>query len=235
MMKSDKTIHYLMHVPFEGPGCIIDWAKKEGYDLIPLKMFSKTALPSPGEVNNLVIMGGPMGVRDEEEYPWFKAEKEFIRQVISQNSKVLGICLGAQVIAGILGAEVYKNEKPEIGWFPVNFTSDGIKIFNSGKQMNVFHWHGDTFDLPKGARHLAFSKVTPNQAFSWNDHVLGIQFHLEITSDSMKKMLIACADQVEPSEFIQEIDQIKKHGASFIEAANKVMFSLLDCFFNNRK
>jgi GMP synthase-like glutamine amidotransferase len=152
--------------------------------------YKSIQLPDPEKVDLLVIMGGPMSVNDESEYPWLIAEKRFIRECIGAGKSVLGICLGSQLIASALGARVYRNQTKEIGWFPVNgLLSPGRTTFQFPESVEVFHWHGDTFDLPPGAIHIARSEACENQAFQLGKSVIGIQFHPETTPGLLKEMV----------------------------------------------
>jgi GMP synthase (glutamine-hydrolysing) len=155
-------ILYVQHVPFETPGVIVDWALEMNYPLSGTRLYDGEVLPDAGAFDFLVIMGGPMGVRDEHAHPWLAGEKRFIEQTIRAGKKVLGICLGAQLIAEVLGARVYRNTHREIGWFPVRLTARGAAspvfgVLPGG--FDAFHWHGDTFTLPAGCVHAAESEA----------------------------------------------------------------------------
>ena len=177
-------LHYFQHEPFEGLGMIADWAAKQGHVLSCTPFFDPGArLPKLDEYDALVVMGGSMGVYDEDRFPWLAAEKAHIRAAIDAGKRVLGICLGAQLIAACLGAKVAPHTHKEIGWFPVAMTDAGVVHpllagFNSA--MTVFHWHGDRFEIPAGAQHLMSSAACDNQAFIYGEHVLALQFHLEM-------------------------------------------------------
>ncbi len=158
-------IHYLQHKPYESLGCIEEWISKSRHSLSATKFYEDTSLPKFSDFDFLIIMGGPMGVYDEDKYPWLKDEKKFIKESINDNKIVLGICLGSQLIADSLGSKVYKNKFKEIGWFPVKIKNEH-KFFNSlPEEIITAHWHGDTFDLPDGAVHIAESSACKNQAF----------------------------------------------------------------------
>ena len=156
-------LHYLQHVPFEGLGSIASWAKARRAQISRTRLFAGEALPSADEIDLLVVMGGPMGVYDERDYPWLVREKEFLKQAIDTDTRILGVCLGAQLIAEVLGARIYPNDHKEIGWFPIegvqaaHSNSIGKVLSNAGE---VFHWHGDTYDLLPMAQ-LILSKAGP--------------------------------------------------------------------------
>ena len=202
--------HYLQHVPFEGLGSIETWLQSMRADVSVTRLFEEPALPDPADVDLLVIMGGPMSVNDEVGYPWLAAEKEFIRNAIDEDKAVIGICLGAQLIAGAMGAAVYPNKEKEIGWFPItaepaSYTED---IFSFPQELLVFHWHGETFDLPEGAMGLARSDACENQAFQLGRRVIGMQFHLETTLDAARDIVHHCRDELQPSRYVQSRTEI---------------------------
>jgi GMP synthase-like glutamine amidotransferase len=204
-------IHSLHHAPFEGLGCIEDWIKSKGFSLSSTNLYEIDILPKLSGFDMLIVMGGPMGVYDEDKFPWLKKEKNFIRKVIEEGKMVLGICLGSQLIAEALGANVYRNKFKEIGWFPISFTEEARKnfFFNSfPMEMTVFHWHGDTFDLPAGAIHIAESKGCTNQGFIFDDRVIALQFHLEVNSDSLKEMIAGSKDELIKDKYVQTPEEI---------------------------
>ena len=197
-------IHAIYHVPFEKLGAIEDWIIQKGHLLSETCLYNNQALPSPGEFDMLVLMGGPMSVNDKE-YHWIGPEKELIKAAIREGKIVLGICLGAQLIASALGCEVYRAREKEIGWYPVIFTKGRgrIPLLPGQDAMTVFHWHGETFDLPAEALCLASSEVTPNQAFLYRDHVLAVQFHLEMKPENFSMMINCTGDELREAPYIQ--------------------------------
>jgi GMP synthase-like glutamine amidotransferase len=204
------NIHYFKHVPFEGLGSMYDWVKNPEHKVTGTKFYEDHKLPFVDICDMLIVMGGPMGVYDERLYPWMKEEKKFIEKAIAKGKKVIGICLGAQMIADVLGAKVYKNTEKEIGWFPVTFKSQESKLFSDfPASQTVMHWHGDTFDLPAGCKHIAQSDATPNQAFTYKDHVVALQFHMEITPDSLHVMIENCRNELKADSYIQNEDQMR--------------------------
>ena len=209
-MDITMNIHWLQHVPFEGLGAIERWAGSKGHTLSCTRLFAGDPLPEHSEFGMLVVMGGPMGIYDEQEYPWLITEKAFIRAAVEAGRPVLGICLGAQLLADVLGARVSANKEKEIGWFPVTRTDavpSGLQGVLPEKQ-TVFHWHGDTFDLPTGAVHLYISEGCRNQAFLYKDRVLALQFHLETTAESAMPLLKNCRHELVPGPWIQTEQEI---------------------------
>jgi GMP synthase-like glutamine amidotransferase len=203
-------ILWLQHVPFEGLGAIERWAGRMGHTLFCTRLFAGDPFPEPSEFDILVVMGGPMGIYDEMEYPWLITEKAFIRDTIEKGKPVLGICLGAQLLASVLGARVYANKQKEIGWFPITRTDaivSGLKGVLPENQ-TVFHWHGDTFDLPADAVHLYASNGCRNQAFLYKDRVLALQFHLETTLESAMPLLKNCRHELVQGPWIQTEQEI---------------------------
>lgn len=199
-------IHVFQHVPFEDPAGIRVWAKNAGQVLRTTRFFRNDPLPDPGEITHLIVLGGPMGVHDHAACPWLKAEKRFIREAIAAGRSVLGICLGAQLMASAMGAAVYRNAVPEIGWFPIEKAPEARKDAAAAflpDALHVFHWHADTFDLPAGARCLAHSQACRHQGFFLDGRVIGLQFHLETTPASLEALIHHCSEELVAGPFIQ--------------------------------
>lgn len=228
-------IHYLKHVPFEGLGNIEVWAEDRGH-LVSCTSFyeKKWKLPSTREFDWLIILGGPMSTKDETIYPWIREEKEFILKAIDADKIVLGICLGAQMIADVLGGKVFPNKEKEIGWFPVNFNEDALNtslFHNFPPKLTVFHWHGDTFSLPEQAQKLASSTVTNNQAFSYKHKVIGLQFHIEERDASIMQLIRHCEDELVEQPHVQSAHNIMQN--VFLTRQNKdYLFKFLDNIYN---
>lgn len=224
------NIHYFQHIPFEGLGSIQQWTESHDHTLSVTQFFRDDAFPKIEDIDWLIVMGGPMGVYDENIFPWLVKEKEFISEAIRQNKKVLGICLGAQLIASALGAKVYPNAQKEIGWFPVRVTPDGKSssfFKNIPQQFTAFHWHGDTFDLPEGARLLAESEACKHQAFSFDNHVLGLQFHLEVERNSVELLVQNCGNELQDAKFIQSAESMLNTNHYF-DGIRQSMYHILD-------
>lgn len=225
-------IHYFQHVPFEGLGNIEDWIISRGHSCSSTRFYNREPMPDLEDIDWLIVMGGPMGAYEEDIYPWLSAEKNFIAQSIHRGIKVLGICLGAQLIASALGAKVYPNRQKEIGWFPINLTEDGrisehFRGISSG--LTVFHWHGDTFDLPDRADHLAESVACRNQAFSYKNDVLALQFHLDLKKNNLEKLIQNCGSELTDAPYIQSAGQMLAQDKQF-DIAEKYMRHILDNF-----
>lgn len=206
----------LQHVPFEGPGSIAAWLASRSADVRVVRLFEGDPLPAAADVDLVVAMGGPMSVNDDWFHDWLKDEKRFLAECVAQGRAVVGICLGAQLIASALGARVGPNEHSEIGWFDIEAVeADGA--FRFPARATVLHWHGETFSLPDGAKLLASSEACRNQAFQSGERVIGLQFHLETTPDSLADMLEACGDELVPERFVQEeqdiLDALPQHAA----------------------
>ena len=223
-------IHYFQHVAHEGLGSIEEWISFSGHSLTSTRFFESTGLPEISEIDWLIVMGGPMSVHDEEKFPWLAKEKEFIRQAVDAGKTVLGICLGSQLVSAALGARVYKNKEKEIGWFDIELTSfaqSGNLFFEMGNRLKVFHWHGDTFDLPENAIHLASSKGCKNQAYIYKDNVLALQFHLEPTWELLLEMIEGGREELLPGKYVQAEEDLLKN-KQLIESNRKVLFTLLN-------
>jgi len=204
-------IHYLQHVPFEDLANITVWAAEHEHAVIGTRLFCGDPLPAVDSFDLLVVLGGPMNVDEHDRYPWLLEENRLIGQAIERGKSVLGICLGAQLAAAALGAEVKPNPHKEIGWFPVSLTDDAKTsgfFCDLPPEFMAFHWHGDTFDIPPGAVRLAGSEACPNQAFQYDTHVLAVQFHLEYSSSSIAKMLHHCGDELVGGPYVQSREEI---------------------------
>ena len=224
------NIHYLQHVPFEGLGSIEDWVQRGGHTLSATRLYLGEQLPAVETLDLLVVMGGSMNIDEEALYPWLSAEKRFIEQAIAAGQRVLGVCLGAQLVANVLGAKVYANTNREIGWFPVEMTqaASASGLFAAfPRRIEAFHWHGDTFDIPSGAVHIARSAGCANQAFVYDERVVGLQFHLETTPASAQQIIAHCAEAITQGRYIQT-PQAMLADAHRFDSINRTMHELLD-------
>lgn len=223
-------IHHLQHVPFEGLGSMEAVLKEKGHQLSSTHLYSNQVLPLVNDIDWLIIMGGPMGIYDEENHPWLKAEKKFIKDAIHSGKIVLGICLGAQLIADVLGARVYRNTHREIGWFDIRRSAEAEHTVLSKalpEQAEVFHWHGDTFDIPEGATLLTGSAACKNQGFIMDDRVVAFQFHMETTLESATALIDHCGDELDGSSYVQSKNEILSNPQRF-STINQIMTSVLE-------
>jgi len=223
-------IHHLQHVPFESLGSIEPVLKDKGHRLTSTHLYDNQSFSLVKDIDCLIVMGGPMGIYDEETYPWLGAEKRFIKDVISAGKIVLGICLGAQLIADALDVKVYKNKYREIGWFNIKRSleaEDTILYKAIPEQAEVFHWHGDTFDIPQGARPLAESTACQNQGFIMDDRVVAFQFHLETTLQSAKALIENGRDELDGSQYVQSEKEMLSSPQRFSNI-NQIMSSVLE-------
>jgi GMP synthase-like glutamine amidotransferase len=223
-------IHYLQHVPFEDLANIEAWAKSRGHALTRTMIFQDEPLPNLDDFDWLIIMGGPMNIYEHDRYPWLVREKDFIGRAIASDKIVLGICLGAQLMADVLGGRVRKNDQREIGWFPVKLTEAGrnSKIFGVLPESFVaIHWHGDTFAIPPKAARTAESQACRNQAFEMGK-AIGLQFHLESSMDSMDHLIQNCADELTDGRYVQKPKELLANLDRFPEIRN-----LMEIFLDN--
>lgn len=200
----------LQHAPFEGPGAIETWAAARGYDFSSVRLYQGEPLPDVRDLDLLVVMGGPMSVHDEAGHPWLMPEKKLIKRCLAGGKFTLGICLGSQLLAEVLGAQVYRNRFKEIGWLPVEQCADenNSHLFRTlPRRFNAFHWHGETYDLPPGTIHLARSEGCAVQAFE-HAYGLGLQFHLEMTPNGVPELIRECAADIGSGPYEQTPDQI---------------------------
>lgn len=229
ILESTMRVHVLQHVPFEGLGSIEAWLSHRGAHVSYTRFFESARLPPLTDIDFVIVLGGPMSVNDAKQLPWLHDEKHFVAQAIASNKAVLGICLGAQLIASAQGARVYPGQEKEIGWFPVFAEPLVPDTFVFPENTEVFHWHGETFDLPSGALHLATSAACRNQAFQIGARVIGLQFHLETTPKSAEAIISHCASELLPqSRYIQTESALLTIPAANYAGINVLMTNILE-------
>ena len=227
-------VHVFQHVPFEDLGSIRDWLNDRGAEIRYTRFFAGDPLPVLEETDMLIAMGGPMSVNDELALPWLKAEKQAVRDAIAMEVPVLGVCLGAQLIASALGARVYPNPVKEIGWFPIQSVHEKESAFSFPSESTVFHWHGETFELPPGAIQLARAVPCEQQAFQYSRHVLGLQFHLEMTADGVRALVENCRNELTGGAYVQREQHLLAVPESQYVAANELMSEILTYLVDQR-
>ena len=227
--------HYFQHFPCEGLGSIEPWLEARGYEITNTQFHqADSRLPSLDGIDLVIALGGPMSVNDEKEWPWLVEEKKFIRRAIESGRSVLGICLGSQLIASALGARVVPHHVKEIGWFPIQGlpNSDPV-LFRFPATTTAFHWHGETWDLPRDAVLLARSEACQNQAFQLGRSVLGLQFHLETTLELAREMVTDCGAELQPAPYVQSESAILAAPPERYRQLNELMDRVLSFVTKN--
>ncbi len=230
-------LHWLGHVPFEDAANIGIWAEQHGHTVTNTPLYTGAPLPKVEEIDALAIMGGPMNVYQYRDCPWLLAEKRFIERAIGAGIPTIGVCLGAQLVADVLGAKVVQNSHIEIGWFQVETVAESQAGVGANDyspllrdlptHFTAFHWHGDTFEIPSGAIRIAQSRACHNQAFEYGGHVLGLQFHLEYSAQSIEKMLAHCGCELVQAPFVQDRERITQ-GLGNLAGTRELLDSILN-------
>lgn len=221
-------VNWLQHADFEDLGCIAPWLAAQDAQVTCTRLYNNELLPRVSAFDWLIVMGGPMNVDEHDRYPWLPAEKALILDAVHAGKKILGICLGAQLIARALGAPVRHNAHSEIGWFPVTMqkTAQHSKLFAGfPKSFVPFHWHGDTFEIPPDAQPIATSEACENQAYERDGRIVAIQFHLEVTAADARSWFEHA--QPVPSRYVQSSQEILSDVSRFADN-NRLMLKLLD-------
>ncbi len=225
-------IHCIQHVEFETLGTIVEWIKEREHSLSTTHLYENHDFPGLDDFDFLIVMGEPMNIYEYEKYPWLKKEKTFIKEAIAAGKSVIGICLGAQLVADVLKAEVFKNNDKEIGWFPVfkiKQEAENPLLKDIPEKFIAFHWHGDTFGLPEGAVRLFESEACKNQGFIYKNRVIGPQLHLEMSNITIGNVIENCKDELIEGTYIQkEKEMLDKY--SFLAESKLLMFRIMDNF-----
>jgi GMP synthase-like glutamine amidotransferase len=227
----NMQIHILQHVPYEDAGIILDWAAEKGHHPAVNRLFAGDSLPPLQDIGWLVAMGGPMSVHDGAKFGWLSAEKQLIREAINAGIPVIGVCLGAQLAAEALGATVRKAPHREIGWFDIEKTEAAARhpwTRELPQTMPAFHWHGETFSLPDGAVPLFRSRVCETQGFVWENRVLALQCHLEISRQHIEEMIQHCAGESGAEPYVHDATRIRNDAFRFLPETGKHMRQLLN-------
>ncbi|MBD3244018.1 MAG: amidotransferase [Chitinivibrionales bacterium] len=221
-------VQIIQHVPFEGPGCIADWAVRHGHTLATTHAYLGATAPDPATLGLIAVLGGPMGVDDDESCPWLMKEKAYIEEALKAETPVLGICLGAQLIAHVLGASVTRNDEREIGWFEVRTTEQAREHCPVlPEELQAFHWHSDTFTPPAGTVPVGASTACANQGFLGGRHIVGLQFHLESKRRSVADLVNHCRNELNNGRFVQSEEAMLRE-RRYYDQANRLMQELID-------
>lgn len=230
-------IHCLQHLKNDTLGNIGTWIARKGHKLTKTMLFEDSHFPDPDEFDLLLIMGGTMSVYQEEEYPWLKPEKKFVRTVLESGNPMFGSCFGGQIIADVLGGKITRNQYKEIGWHTVrSIEGEDQKDVRNLRlpscmypEFTGFMWHGDTFEIPIGAMKLFESEACPNQGFVYNGNVLGLQFHPEADRQWIRNLIKTSGHELVPGKYIQSEKDIYSQ-ENYFESSTNLAFSLMDWF-----
>ena len=223
-------IHYFQHDHFEDLGFIGDWAASHHFTTSCTRLDQDPVFPAHETYDWLVVLGGKMGVDDAAVFPWINEELNFIRQSVQMGKVVIGICLGSQMIAAALGARVYKNTEPEMGFYPVLFNANAKadSVFRHFPDaLTVMHMHFDTFELPEGAISMAGSEITACQALKKKKNVFALQFHFEVSVANAPVFIKEITPEIVPGRLVQQPEEMLSHIAC-CELNNSVFAEVLD-------
>jgi GMP synthase-like glutamine amidotransferase len=224
--------HCLLHSHLGGEIYLPVWAESKGFEWKSTIVSAVTELPEPAELDCMVVLGGPMSAWEDDKHPWLTAEKRLLEELIRLGKPILGICLGAQLLADVLGARTFAGAHKEIGWQPVEATAESRSHPVGGVLPEVFEtflWHGDSFDIPQGAAHIARSGAFESQAFAWN-RVLALQFHLEVRPDWVRRIVARDAGELKASEYVQTREAVLGRPLKLYTDNNAIMERLLDAW-----
>ncbi|WP_137973563.1 type 1 glutamine amidotransferase [Pseudomonas sp. F(2018)] len=223
-------VSILQHVAFEGPAQIGQWLDKRNLPARVHHLYAGDALPTLDDFDLLVVMGGPMSVHDEAEHPWLGAEKRLLRAALDADKRVLGICLGGQLLAEVLGGDVRLADTAEIGWHPIEQHAEASQSPLGRmlpQRLMAMHWHGETFSLPTGAIPLYHSAACAMQGFVWNERAVALQCHLESSPASIEQLLAACPHDLQRPGAVQDAAAIQA-GSAHCASLGASLFRLLD-------
>jgi GMP synthase-like glutamine amidotransferase len=218
-------ILFLQHDPLDGPGAMIEWAEARGHTVATCLICEGAPLPPIESFDLLVSLGGPMGAYEEDLLPWLGIEKQYLRQTVAAGKKILGLCLGCQLLAEALGGKAFRHTCKEFGWQPIEPLPQGADWFGTQKPFKAFQWHGDTYSLPPEAVQIATNGACDQQAFVIGNQVLGLQFHLEWTEQMARDALADPGAAPPKSPFVQSPEEILSD--PFLFESGKKLFSLI--------
>ncbi|NJN47203.1 MAG: glutamine amidotransferase [Candidatus Competibacteraceae bacterium] len=231
-----KTVVAIRHVAFEDVGSFAEPLRQRDYEVRYLEagLDDMTAI-DPLQPELLIVLGGPIGVNDQAEYPFLSDELRLLEHRLQHHRPTLGICLGSQLMAHALGAVVYPATQKELGWAPIELTEAGqdscLRHLDSSLTP-VLHWHGDTFDLPEGAQRLASTAICPNQAFSWGRAALALQFHPEVTPSGLERWFIGHTLEIHTTPGVS-VDRLRQDTARYGASLQRQGIQLINDWLDN--
>lgn len=211
----------VVHAEFEKPGSIETWAKKSNHLLLQVNPFKGEMLPDIDAFDLLVVMGGPQSPLELDKAPYLRNEIELIKQAISKGKRILGVCLGAQLIGEALGAKTERSPNREVGMYPVqllNSAKDDPVFSQFSDEFDVMHWHSDMPGMVEGMELLAQSEGCPRQVFRYGDKIYGFQCHFELTRELVKEMIRHCEDDLKPGKYVMTQEQLMEQDYSSMNA-----------------
>ncbi len=220
-------IHAVIHGTSDGLGTLAAWAAARGHDVTETHLYRGESLPALEGVDFIIVMGGAMNIYQHRDHPWLVAEKLWLAAAIAARKRVLGVCLGAQLTADVLGGKVWQNAEKEIGWWPVRLVERPALLAAFPDEATVFHWHGDTFTLPPGATRVMESDACANQAFVFGDRVVALQFHLEVAPETVAAFITGGESEIQPAAHVQSPAQILRGPVTFAPAAVTALLDAL--------
>lgn len=228
------AIAIFQHAASEGPGRIADWLRNRGFALDFVRWWESPAPRFVDHWQGAVILGGAMNIYQHRDYPWLVEEKKWLREMIQRELPLLGICLGAQLLADLLGSRVVQNAEQEIGWWPVRFTAEACSIFpDLPAEGSVLHWHGDTFALPPESIRLGESAACAEQGFIFRENVMGLQFHPEVDEALLVDFCGGSDASWPEGKFVQPRNQILQEALSHMGMAQTILEGCLEKVFGS--
>jgi GMP synthase (glutamine-hydrolysing) len=221
-------IHCLQHTANPGHTYLPEWAASQGHQWVS-SIVPQTGLPAPSEVDCLAVLGGPMSAWDEVSHPWLREEKQFLRRFVASDKPLLGVCLGAQLLADVLGARTYPGPHKEIGWFQAEASPEGRGTWLGEllpASFETFFWHGDSFEIPAGGVRIARSEAFPNQGFIYR-RVLALQFHLEVKPEWVRFLAKRDAHELTGQGFVQDARTVLGRPEALYRENNRLLDRLL--------